>query len=172
MALPEWIRGHLLASVAVAGGLAGLAIGLVVPPPKPGPAAGRDASWQAPPRSLAERATEAEFAAVRAAPVFGVPRSAGAAGVKAASWRLTGIIHAPEPVALVASTPGTQVLRLKVGDPLPDGAVVEGLTPTAVRFVRDGCRFERALYVAADVALDEKCAAPAAPAKLSDAPAR
>lgn len=172
MSPTDLLRRHVLASAAVIGACVGLVIGAVVPPPRPGPGAGRSPPWLAPSPSVAQRATEAEFAAVRAAPLWGDARSAGGAGVKAVSWSLTGIIHAPEPIALVATPAGTQVLRLKVGDPLPDGAVVEGMTPGAVRFVRDGCRFERALYVAADVALDEKCAATPAPAKLPDAPAQ
>lgn len=157
----QWIRDHLVASVLTAAGLAGLAAGALVPPPRASGEATRAGDWALPPPAVLARTSDAEFASVRNAPIWGAAATGPAGAVKASSWKLTGIISRPVPVALVTVTGARQVLALKAGDPLPDGGTVTSVAPASLAYTREGCRYERALYAAAETPQGGACAAPA-----------
>lgn len=162
---------HRVAAAMIAGAALGLSIGAVVPPAGPGARVTPRRGWSLPGPKAIARVDESEFSRVRGAPIWG---AAGSRAVKAASWRLVGIMNQAGPVALVAVTGRPDVLHLAAGDPLPDGAVVRSIESNALRFVRDGCGFERALYSAADTPIDGSCAAskPAVVAKSPDQPSK
>lgn len=167
MMVLEWVRTHRVVAALLSGAAVGILGGATGMPAKPLSRTAAEDAWALPPPAAAFRVSEAEFATVRAAPIWG-GGSRGADGVKPVSWRLTGIIGAPQPAALVAPADGSRVLQFKVGDVLPDGAVIESIGAGTMVFMRDGCRFQKALYAATAAPLDERCAPAAAPAKPSD----
>ncbi|WP_133478178.1 hypothetical protein [Cognatilysobacter segetis] len=168
----ERVLRHRIAVALVGGALVGLAIGAIIPPASPGAGAAARRGWRVPGPQAVARVTEPEFSRVRAAPIWGA--TAGAATVKAASWKLIGIMSLPEPIALVAAGSGRESLHLKVGDALPDGGTLRAIGANGLTFVRDGCGFERLLYSSTDSPVDGSCAAAssAAPSKSPDQAAK
>ncbi|GAB6195017.1 hypothetical protein [Lysobacter xanthus] len=170
---PDIFNRHRMPAALAAGAVLGLAAGALFPPPAATARVTPRHGWRVPGVEAVARVDEAEFARVRSAPIWGAT-AAGGDTVKAASWRLVGIMNIPQPVALVSAGSGPEVLQLKVGDPLPDGSALRSVDPNGLTFVRDGCAFERTLYSATDSPIDGSCAAsqPAAAAKTPDQPAK
>lgn len=154
-------------AVVLAAAAVGMAAGALVPPPRAEAGAAAPADWALPPASVLSRVREAEVGAVRSARIVGEAQAATGAGVKPAAWKLTGIMVRPVPAALIQAE-GTPPLRaVRVGETLPGGGVVLAVSTTRIRFKRDACVFERALYSAADTTQDPKCSVPASPGSAS-----
>lgn len=144
-------------ATAVAVGVAlGALLGWAVPVRTPTLPQTGAAHWQLPDPAVASRTDETRFAQVRAAKIWGVAGSA-AAGDKLPAWRLTGIITRPVPLALVLADKSTALLRVGVGDGLPDGGSVREIHPQRIVFSRSGCSYQRILYVAPDPAEAAGC---------------
>lgn len=164
MRIAELIQVHPLLVSALAGLLAGTALGLAWPVAVPPLDSQQTQEWS-PPRGLDDlRPSEQEFATARDAPIWGGPAgTAGAAGdVKRTVWRLAGIIADPFPAALVLSGTATDAQRIRVGESLPDGGVIKQIADSGVRYAREGCTYERNLYAPAESA-DEGSCSPAVP---------
>lgn len=147
MRLPERLRSRPFLAAAAAGAILGTAIGLSVPIQATAPDPAEVSAW---PEALqvAPRFDEARYARVRDANPWGGAEAAR--GPVMVQWRLAGIIVDPAPTALVYAKDGKRPLRLKVGDALPDGGKLVEITARSIRFTREGCEFERALYSVAD----------------------
>lgn len=173
MARLEWLVQHRAATALLVGAIAGLGIGALLPASVGQKGLQATRGWQLPAANAVARVSEAEFARVRAAPIWGAS-AGGPAAVKAASWKLVAIMNQPQPVALVVAGKGPDVLHLKAGDRLPDGGAVGSVGPNGLTFVRDGCSFERVLYSAVDSPIAGSCAAakPAASAPSPEHPAK
>ena len=155
----DWLRTRPLAAASLAGLVLGVAIGLAIPIQASAPDPAELAAWADYGNADLVRVDEATFAAARDAALFG--RDLNAAGAKGdpgtATWRLVGIIVDPAPIALVLAEGGTAPVEVRAGEALPDGGRILDITPRAVVFERAGCQFERALYSAGDVAVDDGC---------------
>ena len=151
----EFVRQRLFLSAAIAGVLAGSAVGLFLPiraSAGDGAALGPWAPYATMPLS---RFSESEFGQVRSARIWG--DHAGEGGSGRVEWHLTGIIADPAPAALVAVKGGKTVQQLNVEGQLPDGGEITEITGHSVRFTRSGCRYERSLYAAVDPAEEGDC---------------
>ncbi|GGZ70893.1 hypothetical protein GCM10008101_26570 [Lysobacter xinjiangensis] len=146
MNLVDKLQSHSLAAGAaiglVLGSVAGVAWPVSVPPPPEHASAG----WSLPPELSSLRPPEKEFSIVRDAPAWGGAND-NETGAKESGWRLVGIIARPEAVGLVAVEGGRNT-RVRVGETLPDGARLAGITAAGIIFEKDGCRQERLLYAA------------------------
>lgn len=155
----DWLRARPLAAAALAGLALGIVLGLAMPIRASAPDPAELSAWTDYASADLVRVDEATFAAAREAGLFGRDLNAagGTTGSGAASWRLVGIIVDPAPIALVLAEGGTAPVEARAGEALPDGGRILEITPRAVRFERAGCEFERALYSAGDVAVEDGC---------------
>lgn len=155
----DWLRGRPVAAASLAGLVLGIVIGLALPIRASAPDPAELAEWTDYGSADLARVDEATFAAARAGALLGRDlNAAGAPGAPgAASWRLVGIIVDPAPIALVLSEGGAAPVEARAGEALPDGGRILEITARAVRFERAGCEYERALYSAGDVAIDDGC---------------
>lgn len=155
----ERLRAHPVAGAALGGLVLGVVLGLAMPIQASAPDVAELAEWTDYASADLVRVDEATFSAAREAALFG--RQLNAAGSPEApgtvAWRLVGIITAPAPIALVLAEGGATPVEVRVGEALPDGGRILEITPRAARFERAGCEFERALYSAGDVAVDDGC---------------
>lgn len=142
---------HPWATAVVAGLVLGGVVGAAWPIRRFAPPAASDQTWTLPDRREIAVADDAAFARVRDASFLGgavVGREAR--GQTAVQWRLIAVVLDPAPVAIVQASGAADMTRLRVGDTLPDGARVVGISAGAISFVRDGCPYQRALYVPVD----------------------
>lgn len=153
-------RGAWLAAVVAAGLLGGAAW-----PPPPVPAvADNDAAWSLPSAAQMQRLADTEFStATRGMRWTGDAsgpageRGAGDAGPQA--WKLLGISHDPEPMALVAvGTRKADVQRVPVGATLPDGSQLLSVSPESVTVQTGSCRLVYLPYRAEPVSTQGECA--------------
>lgn len=159
----EWLRAKPLRAAAVLGLLAGVALGLSWPVTVPTSKQARAETWLSPPGLEDARPLESEFSAVRDAPIWGELADSG--GVKHAAWQLAGIIADPEPAALVLAEGSTEAKRVRVGESLPDGAVVRQIMNSSVGYDREGCAYQRLLYGPGEAADNSSCDPGAKPVK-------
>lgn len=159
MQVLDWLRARPLAAAALAGLAVGIVLGLAQPIQATAPDPAELAEWTDYGRVDLVRVDDATFAAAREAALFGrdlnAPGESGEPG--RASWRLVGIIADPAAIALVVAEGDPTPVEARVGEALPDGGRILDITSRAVRFERAGCEFERALYSAGDVAVDDGC---------------
>lgn len=159
MRVPDWmVRRPWLAALA-GGVLLGLAIGTLGPVPRATPDDIAGPAWELPGAETLVRSDEAVFSQLRRARFWGGGGSMnGAAEGKRVEWRLTGIIADPVPTALVVAAGDPKTVSLHVGDSLPGGGEIVGITADAVEFQRDGCLQSRILYAPAKPAGGDPCA--------------
>lgn len=159
MQVLDRLRAHPVAGAALGGLVLGAVIGLSLPIQASAPDPAELAAWTDYGSADLVRVDEATFSAAREAALFGrqlnAEGSAEAPGTVA--WRLVGIITSPAPIALVLAEGGATPVEARVGEALPDGGRILEITPRAARFERAGCEYERALYSAGDVAVDDGC---------------
>jgi hypothetical protein len=155
----DWLRARPVAAAALGGLLLGVVLGLAMPIKASAPDPAELAEWIDYGSADLVRVDEATFAAARDAGLLGRELNAGgsADAPGTVAWRLVGIITAPAPIALVLAEGGATPVEVRVGETLPDGGRILEITPRAARFERAGCEFERALYSAGDVAVDDGC---------------
>lgn len=160
----DWMRDKPIRAAACAGLLAGIGAGLLWPVTVPRADAQAEPSWNMPRGVAALRPTEKEFAAVRDSAAWGAT-GPGAEASKRPSWRLAGIIAEPAPAALILVQGEQEPRRLGVGQQLPDGSAVKEIGDDAIRFDRDGCLYELALYTIVETAVPGCPAAGPSPGK-------
>lgn len=157
----EWVRAHPFGSSLVGGLLAGCIAGLLWPIVVPPPGTQAQDAWVAPARLAAVQPKEAEFTRVRDARIWGEGNVAAAgSGAAATQWRLVAIIAGPSPVAMVAHDRERELKRVAIGQSLPDGGVVREVTADGLVYEREGCRYERILYAAAEAVVGSCASAP------------
>ena len=144
----------------MAGLVVGAAVGLATPPPPADDWSPDSGAWELPSPAVVERVDPDSFSQVRSARFWGASAGGGAAGSRAATWRLAGIITDPRAVALVA-VDGAKVAAVGVGETLPDGATMVSIQPGEISYERAGCRFMRKLYETAEHAGECAGGAPA-----------
>ena len=149
--------------------LAGLAIGGLVggawPPAPVEAAAMSDPQVALPTRQQLARYQEADFARLRDGRLWQGSGSSQSGSAKLSGWRLLGVLAGSAQTAFVQIDRGNDVQQVVAGEALPDGSPLLAVTTSGIEFERGGCRFQRALYAAQDVAIASPgCeAAPAAP---------
>lgn len=160
MLLPEPVRQHPLVAGAMAGMLLGVLGGLLWPLPSAVPGASSETRLAVPPRAALERYRDADFAALRSGSLWSGSGPAQGGSPKIGTWKLLGVVLHPQGGALVQAE--NRQLRIGIGQPLPDGGVLLGVTAGSVEFRLGQCNYRRSLYAAADVPLPtEDC--PTAP---------
>ena len=161
MRVVEVIRAKPWAAAIAVGGIAGLLMGALVPPPDAGDWTPGESAWALPAPSSLQRADEATFAKVRAAPFWGAASTLNGSGVqRRPGWRLIGIITDPVPLALVTADGQQDAVHVPVGGDLPDGGTVVRITFRGLSFERDGCTYARELYAPLDPAEAQPCQPP------------
>jgi hypothetical protein len=168
MTIRDLVVRHPLAAAVITGAAVGLTAGAMVAPPRAPAADGRETALSLPPASVVVRVTDGEFASVRGAAALGAATTGGVGSVKAPSWKLTGIITRPVPAALIAVDGERRVMQVRIGEPLPDGGVLQAVRGGSLRYARDACTYERTLYTVAEVPVGGTC--PAAPAPTASQP--
>jgi len=142
------------AAVVVAAGLAGWLRPLDLPVTATGGGAGQ---WRLPTQAQLDRSTVSQFAATRAVQWFGTGTAAtpGAAPTGSA-WTLLGLVGRQDDRAvLVKAGNDPLIMRLGVGDTLPDGSRLVSVGSEGIVIELDGCQRSRPLYpVAEDTATD------------------
>ncbi|SJZ90027.1 hypothetical protein [Novilysobacter spongiicola] len=160
MRVPDWlvVRRPWLAGL-VGGAVLGLAFGLLRPVPRATAEDIAGPAWQLPDPDVLVRADESGFSKLRNARFWGGNGSMnGGPGSKRVEWRLTGIIADPVPTALVLATGDPKTVSLHVGDSLPGGGEIVGISADAVEYQRDGCLQSRILYAPAQPVGGDPCA--------------
>lgn len=149
----ESLRRRALLVMLALGAIGGAAAGLLHPiAPDSAERAGSVLAWQLPPISTVPRFDDKQFAAVSSRRLWGSAAAGaasgplGADGKPALPWRLTGIILAPVPIALVLADGATSISRVAVGEALPDGDILLSVAATGIALQHDGCKRERRLY--------------------------
>jgi len=119
--------------------ITGIALGAAWPPPPLPRQTGDDDEWTPPAASLERVPQEAasQLAAVRWS--GDQHTEPGAEGQQ--SWRLVGIVHAPQPVALVMTEgKNKQNLRLEAGGTLPDGTRLAAIEHDLISVEGSSCQ--------------------------------
>ncbi|MDE2407747.1 MAG: hypothetical protein KGL91_07785 [Xanthomonadaceae bacterium] len=151
MTLVELLQRRPMRAAVLAGVTLGTVIGLFLPIRAADPPKADEASWSLPNAQALKRFSDNTFQAVRAARFWGDLQMPGQRGneKKPASWTLTGIVTRPQ-VQVSISVPGKQggpeQLWLRVGEKLPDEAVLTAVTRDRIWFTKDGCKRVRSLY--------------------------
>lgn len=168
MLLPDYLRTHPVAVSAIAGMLLGTVAGLVWPLPPASAASGTDMQLSLPARRALERYAEADFAALRGGTLWSGSGATQGGSTKIGNWKLLGVVLRPQTGALVQD--GKLQLRVGIGQPLPDGGILVGVSADSVEFRVGQCNYRRSLYAKTDQSLaTEGC--PTAP-KDNDAATR
>jgi len=150
-------RAAWLAIVAAAGLLGGAAW----PPPPVPVTSERDAAWALPAAAQMQRLADSEFgAATRRMRWTGDASGAGGdQGGGPQAWKLLGISHDPEPMALVSvGTKKADVQRVPVGATLPDGSQLLSVASESITVQAEGCRQVYQPYRAEPVSTQGECA--------------
>lgn len=146
MRLVERVRAHPWLTVACAGALIGVVIGLFLPIRAAAPPKADEAAWTLPTRTMTSRFDEAKYSSVRSARFWGEIRPPGARGPQNAAWSLGGIVTRPI-VRIAITSPGKPVVAwVRPGEALPDGATFVAANRDTVWYEKDGCRRARTLY--------------------------
>ena len=137
--------------------LAGLAIGTVAGLLWPAPPSARqdapDAPLSVPGRQELARFHEADFAKLRDGRLWGGSSRGQPGSAKLSGWRLLGVLAGSAQTAFVQADRAAEIRQVTVGEALPDGTELLGVTAGGIDFQRNGCRFRRALYATEDVAI-------------------
>lgn len=105
-------------------------------------------SWRLPTPSALDRANVELASQARSAPWIGPAGAGGGASAGGAeSWKLLGVVlDSTDPAALVQAASKPDVLRVKRGGTLPDGARLIAIERGAVVFETEGCQRRRPVY--------------------------
>lgn len=146
MSVVERLRARPWLSVALAGALVGIVIGLFLPIRAPSPPKANDDAWALPTPASIERFDEAGYQSLRSARFWGEIKVPGRRGAQAVGWNLGAIVTRPT-VRVAVSMPGkTGVSWVSLGAALPDGATFVAATRDTVWYEKDGCKRARKLY--------------------------
>ena len=151
MLLPEPLRRHPVLAGAFVGLLLGAAGGLLWPLPEVTAGSSTDMQLAVPARSALVRYAEADFAALRGGSLWSGSGAAQGGSPKIGTWKLLGVVMRPQAGALVQAE--NRQVRIGIGQPLPDGGVLIGVSADAVEFSVGQCNYRRSLYAAVDVPL-------------------
>lgn len=164
-AVLERLRQHPLLVSVLLGALFGALLGLLRPLASAASLrAPAEIGWSLPPMAVVSRFDDKQFAAVQQRQMFGAAAAAGSGAVGSAQarrWRLTGIILAPTPIALVLADGDSQVARVPIDGVLPDGGMLRAVDAGGIEYRRDDCQWRRVLYAAADAVDESRCDAEA-----------
>ncbi len=165
MQLLALARRHALATALLAGAVLGTMVGLFLPIRAAKPPASVEQDWVLPTPTQIAAYDKADFERVRRARFWGDAANARGEGARNAPWELLAILLRPIPRIAVAAGSGQKPVWYRIGDKLPDGAVLVGMDKDAAHLEREGCRYARKMYQsAAEKRADPCAAAPAAPA--------
>lgn len=161
-------RRHPIAAASAAGALLGAVIGLFLPIRAPDAPKSDAAGWDMPTAQSLKRFHLDQYQEVRSARFWGDLASPGTRSNTASGWTLSAIVTRPVLRVAVQIQGKRETTWVQPGGALPDGARLVSATRDAIRFEKDGCVRERALYqvknekAAADACIDGTPAKPAA----------
>lgn len=125
------------------------------PPPLPKSSDSTN-SWSLPPLSDIARHNPKDLATV----TTGIRWNSEAGGVMGenSAWTLAGIVRAPNPVALVMSAKEKdKVHRIGIGQPLPDGSVLQSVSGDQIATKLDTCITTYQLFQVQAIAKSDDC---------------
>lgn len=133
--------------IAVAAFL-GLATGALSPLSSPSiEIATPDRDWALPDARQISRFEIADMAAVGRLPwSYTDPKEVEMERQARVVWHLRGIVSSPERAAIVQTGTDPVMTRVKAGEALPDGALIQAIEDNRIEIEREGCRSTIALY--------------------------
>lgn len=153
MRVIDRLQRHRSWLAVFAGAALGAGIGLLWPAEPLADGVADDAALVVPTRQQLARYNEADFAKLRDGRLWTGSGPAQSGDARLSGWRLLGVVAGPAQTAFVQVDGGRDVQQVVVGEALPDGSSLLAVTAGGIEFERRGCRFQRALYAAQDVAI-------------------
>lgn len=154
MRVIELVRSNPLKTFAIAGVAVGVIAGILWPGEVVPTASEGNPQLALPSRQELRRFREPDFAQIRDGRLWGGFGSAQSGRAKMSGWRLLGVLVKPVPSAFVMVDKAKKAEQVAVGKMLPDGATLVAVSAGGIEVERNGCRFQRALYAAAEVAVE------------------
>lgn len=147
MALAELLQRRRWQVVVAGGALLGAMVGLFLPIRAADPPSADEAVWSLPNAGALKRFSDSTFQSLKAGKFWGSQEDAGRkASAAQSSWTLTGILTRPTVQVAVGVSGKPAQTWVRVGEKLPDGAVLVAVTRDRIWFVKDDCRRVRSLY--------------------------
>ena len=146
MRVLEAIRRRPVAAACATGALIGAMVGLFLPIRAPEPPKQDAAEWNLPSVQSTKRFHLDQYQRVRSARFWGALATPGARRATASNWTLNAILTRPVLQAAVTVQGKRDTVWVRLGGVLPDGATLVSATRDAIRYQKDGCTRERALY--------------------------
>ncbi|HQY50194.1 MAG TPA: hypothetical protein PL007_07505 [Thermomonas sp.] len=151
MALVDLLQRKPMPAAVMAGAIMGAVVGLFLPIRAADPPKAEEATWSLPNAQALKRFSDNTYQSVRSAKFWGDLLMPGQRGAekKQATWTLTGIVTSPA-VQVSVSEAGKQgqpvQTWVRVGEKLPDGAVLDAVTRDRIWVTKDDCKRVKSLY--------------------------
>ena len=151
MALVDLLQRKPMPAAVMAGAIMGAVVGLFLPIRAADPPKAEEATWSLPNAQALKRFSDNTYQSVRSAKFWGDLLMPGQRGTekKQATWTLTGIVTSPV-VQVSVSEAGKQgqpvQTWVRVGEKLPDGAVLDTVTRDRIWVTKDDCKRVKSLY--------------------------
>lgn len=146
MRLLELMRSHMFVSLAAAGAVLGIVVGLFLPIRAASPASGDALQWGLPTVQSIRRFDTSEYELLKTARFWSTDAS-GQGERRNSGWALRAIMTSPVAQAAILAQGATTQTWVRVGGSLPDGATLVALDRDTVWFDQEGCRRAKRLYV-------------------------